>query len=293
MRTFNKIIIFICIIFVGLFACDKIEDPFIEYNEKCGDASLPVPIKQILIEEFTGHQCGYCPEGARTIDLLKELYCDHIIPVAIHAGYFADVKEYGNEYMYEYRTYDGDMIDTYFEASSSGVPNGMINRKEFNGDVTLNPANWAIEVVDLLFIDIVEMISVEPVMDIKINTSYILETRELEIDVDVIFIESMNTELMLSVYYVEDSIVSWQKDYSLPNAEQDVEFYSHNHVLRDAVNGTWGDQVLSGQVNVGEVKSKSYSYVIDEEWVVENSSIVAFVYRSDTKEVLQARQEKL
>ena len=280
MRTFYKIILFLSIIITVFFACDEIEEPFIEYQGQCGDASLPIPIKQILIEEFTGHQCGNCPEGAETIEILKELYCDHVISVAIHAGYFAEVNTHGEKYTYEYRTEDGNAIDTYFEASSSGVPNGMINRKEIEGDITLTPASWATEVAEMLLED--------PVLDINVNSSYIANSRELEINIDVVFIESMNDYLMLSVYFVEDSIVSWQKDYDASPA--DVEFYAHNHVLRAAINGAWGEQIVSGQINANDVKSKSYNYIVNSEWEIENSSIVAFVYKNDTKEILQASQ---
>jgi hypothetical protein len=280
MKEIRIIIFAISILFIG--SCDEIEEPFIEYQGECGDASLPMPIKQILIEEFTGHQCGNCPEGAEMIETLKELYCDHIIPVAIHAGYFAEVYTVGEKYTYEYRTEDGNTIDSYFEASSSGVPNGMINRLEIDGDRTLNPANWATEIA--------EMLLEKPVMDIIVDTRIENESRELDIDIDVVFINEMNEELMLSVYFVEDSIISWQKDYSLPIGEQDDEFYAHNHVLRDAINGTWGEQITNGQSNANDVKSKSYTYIINQDWEIKHSSIVAFVYKSDTKEVLQATQ---
>ncbi len=280
MKELRLILLAIGLLFIG--SCDEIEDPFIEYQGDCGDASLPVPIKQILIEEFTGHQCGNCPEGAEMIETLKELYCDHIIPVAIHAGYFAEVYTIGEKYIYEYRTEDGNAIDTYFEASSSGVPNGMVNRKEIDGDRTQAPANWATVVA--------EMLMEEPVMDIVIDNRIENESRKLEIDIDVVFINAMNEDIMLSVYFIEDSIVSWQKDYSKPSGEQNIELYAHNHVLRDAVNGVWGEQIASGQVNASDIKSKSYNYIINQDWEIKNSSIVAFVYKSSTKEVLQASQ---
>lgn len=285
MKIISKIIFIAIIIVAGLFSCDEIEDPFIEYDGQCGDASLPVPIKQILIEEFTGHQCGNCPEGAKTIETLKELYCDHIIPVAIHAGYFAEVKTSSDKYTYDYRSEDGNAIDSYFEASSSGVPNAMINRAEINGDLTLNPADWSTVVAELVL--------KEPVLDINISTSLNQNSREVTMDIDVLFIESNSQELMLSVYFVEDSIVSWQKDYSLPANEQDIPDYEHNHVLRDAINGTWGDQITTGSTNAEEVISKSYTYSINPNWNIQNSSIVAFVYRNETKEVLQASQRYL
>ncbi|MBI9054581.1 MAG: Omp28 family outer membrane lipoprotein [Bacteroidales bacterium] len=280
----KKFIYSIAFIFsIGLFiSCDKIEEPFIEEIGDCGDASLPVPIKQILIEEYTGHQCGNCPRGAETIQTIKEAYCDHVIPISIHAGSFADVYQSG-KYTYEYRTDLGNSLNEYYEATAAGVPNAIINRTQFNNSYSQNYANWLTIVADLL--------NEAPVVDIVVDTRINTDKRELDIDVDVVFISSINSDLMLSVYFVEDSIISWQKDYSLEN--EDIEFYSHNHVLRDAVNGVWGDEILKGNANSGDVKSKSYTYKVNEEWKVENSSLVVFVYKSENREILQATQEHL
>ncbi|MFC2104186.1 Omp28 family outer membrane lipoprotein [Bacteroidota bacterium] len=280
MREIKLLILAFGILFIG--SCDEIEEPFIEYSGKCGDATLPIPIKQILIEEFTGHKCGYCPGGDETIELLKELYCDHIIPVSIHTGLFAQTNSSG-EYTYDYKTEDGNTISEFFGPSE--YPSAIINRSEYAGDLTLGQSYWIAAAV--------ELIEQEPVIDININTSYNSNTRDLEVDVDVIFIDAMNENLMLSVYFVEDSVVSWQKDYSLPSGEQDIEFYVHNHVLRDAINGAWGEEILDGQATASDVKSKSYNYNVNAEWMIQNSAIIAFVYKNDTKVVLQASQEYL
>jgi len=161
----------------------------------------------------------------------------------------------------------------------------VINRNPYNGSLILGETYWLTAVTDIL--------EQKPVVDFEMNTTYTSGSRNLEVKIDLIFLEAMNAELMLSVYFVEDSIISWQKDYSLEVGEQDVEFYVHNHVLRDAINGTWGDVILTGQAEANMVKSKSYQYSINPEWKVKNSSIVAFVYKNDTKEVLQASQENI
>ncbi len=279
MRITNKILLVVSFCSVFFYSCDKIEEPFIENQGECGDASLPIPIKQILIEEFTGHQCGNCPTGDETVEMIKELYCDHIIPISIHAGSFADINETGT-YTVDFRSDVGNEINTYYQATAAGIPNAIINRAQFDDTYTQNTSEWLTIVSKLL--------EEEPVLDILADTRINTETREIEIDVDVVFVNAMNNDLMLSLYFVEDSIVSWQKDYTLE--DENIEFYSHNHVLRDAINGVWGDNILSGQVNAGGVKSKSYSYIIQNEWVIKNSSIILFVYKSDTKEILQATQ---
>jgi len=279
----NRIFFVFGFIFFILLACDKIEEPYFEYNGECGDASLPVPIKQILIEEFTGHKCGNCPEGDATMEMLKEIYCDHIIPVSIHAGFFAEINTSGDKYTYDYRTEEGTEIDEYFGGSAAGLPNAMINRIPENESYSYNPSEWATMIAKLL--------ETKPIIDIDVELSFDAQSREMDADIDVVFIEAINDNLMLSVYFVEDSIVSWQKDYELNPS--DIENYSHNHVLRDAINGTWGDNLLNGNANSDDVVSKSYNYTINPEWDINNSSIVAFVYKNNTKEVIQATQKYL
>jgi len=316
MKYLKYSIPFIFLFFIIAFSCDEIQEPFIEYNGQCGDASLPVPIKQILIEEFTGHECGNCPRGDEQIELIKSLYCDHVIPVSIHAGFFAQVNPTG-KYTIDYRTTVGNEIDESFEGSVS-VPAALINRQNVNSDYTFSVADWAGKIseilenepvidinLDLSYSDsreidididvadwagkISEILENEPVIDINLDLSY-SDSREIDIDIDVVFIKESDDALMLSLYFVEDSIKSWQKDYSLPAGQQDIESYSHNHVLRDAINGTWGHQITIGQVNANDVISKSYNYSIKPEWIIKNSSIIAFVYKSETKEILQASQ---
>lgn len=260
-------------------SCDEIKEPFIEYTGQCGDASLPVPIKQILLEEFTGHECGNCPRGDEQVELIKAMYCDHVIPISVHAGFFAQVNETG-KYTYDYRTTTGNEIDAFFDGSVS-VPAALINRAPVNNDYTFSVSEWTGRISEIL--------AEEPVIDINLELSY-NSARDINIDVDVVFIKESDNTLMLSVYFIEDSIKSWQKDYSLPAGQQDIELYSHNHVLRDAINGTWGDQLTSGLVNANDVISKSFNYTINSEWIIKNSSIIAFVYDSDTKAILQASQ---
>ncbi|PLX12153.1 MAG: hypothetical protein C0597_13855, partial [Marinilabiliales bacterium] len=195
MKIFKIITLSISLLFI--FGCDDIEEPFIqETNSECGDASLPIPIKQVLIEEFTGHKCGYCPRGDDAVELLKELYCDHVIPVSIHTGIFAEVNSSG-KYTYDYRTEDGAAISEYFGPTE--FPSAVINRKTHNGSLILGETYWLTAVNDML--------EEKPLVDFEINTMYTSGSRNLEVQVDMIFLEAMNAELMLSLYFVEDSII--------------------------------------------------------------------------------------
>ena len=64
--------------------------------------------------------------------------------------------------------------------------------------------------------------------------------------------------------------------------------YVHHHVLRNAVNGTWGDDCSVAQ---GQLWERDYTYTLNDAWKPENISIVAFVYNDAG--VVQATKVKL
>ena len=271
------------------FACDKIEKPYLEENGgKCGNGSLSIPIKKILLEDYTGHTCGNCPRAAEQTELLVETYCDHIIPISVHAGFFADPYVSG-KYTYDFRTTTGYAWDGFFGNGSAGLPNGMVNRIEYNGTKILAYESWAAAVEQLL--------KEPPTINIKIENNFSKGTRELKTSVDVSFLKSTSEQLKLIVLIVEDSIINWQKDYEYVDLENpgntDIENYVHRHVLRSTINGDWGNTIVEDGIEQGKILNKSFTYVLNPEWLAEHCSVIAFVYRADTKEVIQAEVNKL
>lgn len=75
----------------------------------------------------------------------------------------------------------------------------------------------------------------------------------------------------LQIWLIEDGITAMQ---TFPGNKFDME-YVHNHVLRAAVNGDWGTDFT---IHEGEEKAQTFTYQLDEKWVPENVSVVAFVY---------------
>lgn len=286
-----NLIRFATIIFAVLVfsACDKVEKPYLEENGgKCGNGSLSIPIKKILLEDYTGHTCGNCPRATEQTEYLIETYCDHIIPIAVHAGFFADPRSSG-KYTYDFRATTGYSWDGTFGNSAAGLPNGMLNRTEYNGTRILAYGSWPAAAEQLL--------KEPPTISIKIGNNYNDDTRELKTVVDVSFLKSASEELKLTVLIVEDSIINWQKDYDYEDLENpgntDIENYVHRHVLRDAINGSWGETIVENSIQQGKSVNKSFSYVLDTEWMANHCSVIGFVYNVGTKEIIQAEVSKL
>ena len=86
------------------------------------DLKVPVTahkyVRNVVCEENTGTDCGYCPRGIATFDYMKAKYPDTFIPVSLH--HFP-----GNDPMY----YTGSNYTPMFVYLNT-APAGMINRSE-------------------------------------------------------------------------------------------------------------------------------------------------------------------
>lgn len=61
-----------------------------------------VPKKRLVVEDYTGMWCGYCPRGIVTMEYLKRMHPDQFIGIAIHCNHrsfdYLDTKAYGTVY---------------------------------------------------------------------------------------------------------------------------------------------------------------------------------------------------
>lgn len=252
----------IAAVITTFYACDNIdEQDRLQYIK-------PTPTGRcILIEDYTGQDCVNCPTATAIIEKLQAAYgSDTIIAVAIHSGKLG-VKPSDKHH-------DGlatDLGDRYYNFwNIEYQPMGVINRS----DGALDKDWWTAKVsYDL------EQPQASRV-NINIETAYAPDTRTLDIDVDVIGAESA-TDGKLQLWLTEDHVTAFQK---MPDNTTNTA-YEHNHVLRDAINGDWGEEV---KVTEGGVKHFSHTYRVNSAWQTQNLAIVAFVYNGEG--VIQAKR---
>ncbi|HOZ31135.1 MAG TPA: Omp28-related outer membrane protein [Bacteroidales bacterium] len=270
--------IILVILTMAVQSCDKIEEPFIKEGKIVWNG------RKIIIYDFTGHKCGNCPRAHETIDNLIDIYGDAIVPVAIHCTSFARVTNPDTtaQYHYDFRTDIGDFLGGrdselgfYGELT---LPVGLVNN--LSSDVLSPHTAWGTEIA--------KIISSFPEYLITINPAFSSVDSLISADIEITTNINNNRKLSLVVLIVEDNIIEWQKDYSL--ADDDIENYEHNHVLRGDFNGNFGEIIKdnTNQTVNGDVLQKSYSLKSGSDWKTENCSIVAFVYDYETKEILQA-----
>jgi len=225
---------------------------------------VPSGNRVILLEEITGKGCTNCPNGSREIENLLTQFPDNLIPVSIHAGFFANPTFFplGN---YDLRTEEGEFLYGYL-GPNEGYPAGIVNRTPRNGHMQIGLQQWASAITN--------DIQIPPAIEISITREYDAGTRQLTVTIDGIGKEDVTADLRLSVMLTESGIVDAQDDKeATPNIVLD---YVHNHVLRDMLTAAAGESFATS-ISVGETYSKDYSITLSDQWVPENMDIVAFI----------------
>jgi thiol-disulfide isomerase/thioredoxin len=261
---------------IGLSACDFIDGPKVDVN------GFPPSGNKVVIEDFTGHQCGNCPRAHEKAQELLEAYGDNLIVIAVHAGGFARVN---SNYPTEFRTSMGDELEAYYEADLQGLPIGMVNRRTVGASPLVRHANWSTAVASIL--------SEAPKLKIDLAAAYDETTREISVEADLEYFSDAGANHYIVALITEDSIVSKQSDYSLP-APSYIPDYVQMHVLRTTITpGTWGESVKGAPIFAGEQLTKNFAATLDTAWDAKHCEVVVYVIDNTTKEILQAQKTGL
>lgn len=265
---------FITLVLLIFAACDIVEPPYMTDNEGDNGDTTEV-VRKVLLEEFTGHQCPNCPDGTKMAEDLKAYYGDQLIIMSVHAGWFARPSD--GTFSNDYRTEEGETLNDFFGCVN--YPIGMVNRTEYDNSRLLNYSAWggAIEAITEL----------PPAFKIELELDYIPANAGLDISANVTSLINCSNEYHLSVFIIEDGIISPQRTNDPDYPTGIIEDYEHNHMLRKGVNGTWGEVLNDDNFAFGDTFSKQYQLTLDDEWVPENCSVIAFVYRTDNLEIHQ------
>lgn len=252
----------------------------------------PADVKRkVLLEDFTGHRCGNCPRAAEKIAEIigNSPYSEQVIAVAVHGdgGDFNAFDPNADMFFYDFTTPEGIDLDRHFGVSAKGLPNGLINRVEYNNDVIVGYSNWqsAIDVA----------IAKDPVAWVDVH-AVLMETdmKYINIDTRIKMLEAYPNPINVNVILVENNIVNWQIDYDAnPKA---IENYVHKHVMRynhetynHNIYGTWGIELNGSSANVDEIKRVSTS-LDGTDWNLDNLYAIAYIYDATTKEILQVNE---
>ena len=200
--------------------------------------------RNVIIEEFTGRNCQFCPDGHRIANLIMANNPGRVWAVNIHAGGFSPVT-YPNM-----NTTDGTAITSGF--GIGGFPAGHVNRSTAND---LGRDQWESHTNTQL----AQQAEVNVAGFVTLNHA----TRTAEITVEVYYTaNSSQSTNYLTIMMLQDSILGSQSgNYYNPSQMLNGQ-YVHQHVLRDVVTSTWGDEI--SPTTAGTLITKNYTYQIPE-----------------------------
>ena len=224
--------------------------------------------KKVLIEEFTGAWCQFCPDGAYILGNIINANNENVIGVSIHSGDDMEI-EHANF-----------LINTY---QNTGFPSGMVDRvvatTDYYGNsiVSMNRGWW----------DYITTIQLEKVANCGLAIKSDVSNGNAEIDVHVGFNEQIQGDIRLNVYLIEDNVTGTGYGFDQRNfyntdtssiffgLGDPIQGYAHNHTLRQILTESQGSPISSEAILSGEYIE---TFQITIEGFDKNElSIVAFV----------------
>ena len=273
--------------FILFSSCDIIEDPIIPFS---GGYNLELygtpPVfqlaktsgKNVLVEDFTAHQCGNCPPAAEIAESLAESNPDRIFPLAIHAGNLAVTND---SYPLDWTNEDGDVF--WGQLDFQANPLGRINRKGGTGDF-YSPSEWSSEVAS-------ELVAETP-LQLQIKTFWHPSVGDGHLNIHIngqLTSGGIAGECRLSILITESELIGDQLYYG--NDPEHITDYQFDHMLRGSVTGAEGLVVIDNAVQGDEFQS-DYTFNWNSEWVFENSSILV-IASSENGEVVNCLSHHL
>jgi len=237
--------------------------------------------RNVVLEEFTGIHCGYCPDGHLLAQQLHDNNPGDIVLINIHVGSYA-APSAGEP---DFRTSFGTAIDG--QADVAGYPAGTINRHLFAGmqqanGTAMSRGDWSS--ASSLVLPEASPVNIwsEAIVDMGTNT--------VTVNVEVYYTGSQTiTSNKLNVAVLQNNVEGPQSGGSanpgsiLPNGN-----YNHNHMLRHLITGQWGDQLDT--IAQGTLITRAYTWTIPNdlngvELDPTNFEVVAFI-SEDQQEII-------
>lgn len=223
--------------------------------------------KKHLIEEFTGQDCGYCPDGMNCISDFTANDTNFIV-VLHHYGYKQD-----------HFTVSGSKTITN-TLGVSGAPSMTIDRaktKTEDGSQTVFHPGYLPTTDKAQF-------ATTTYASVEIENNYDAANRQLNIKVSGALATQDHPALFLTVLVKESGMVDYQSDYYY--SFEGWEEFRHTNAVRAFLTDAKGDEVSVKKNRY----STEYTLVLDENWVAENCMVVAFL-SEEFKPVVQAAEK--
>ncbi|HLS12020.1 MAG TPA: Omp28-related outer membrane protein [Flavobacteriaceae bacterium] len=218
--------------------------------------------KKVVLEEFTGINCVFCPDGHRIAQAIKDQNPDDVFLINVHVGGFANPGS-GQP---DFRTSFGTALAN--QSGLQGYPSGTVNRHVFSGSTTaLGRGSWAAAANIIL--------QQESYVNIAGTAEIDVLTNELNVTVEVYYTgDSPEATNKLNVALLQDNTLGPQTGGNMGNN------YVHMHRLVHFLTGQWGEDVTN--TTEGSFEEFTFTYEIPNDYrdvdvVLEDLKVIAYL----------------
>lgn len=278
-------------------SCDKIEYPnviitdldtnlypgnFIDYDFPDFEPNTNT-LRNIIIADYTGHQCTFCPPAATKAKEIEDAHPDRVFVASIHAsaepGGIGTFQETNATFTRDLTNPQGaEMGSTFAQASVgfSGNPSGNVNRvKGDDGKFFLAFGFWA---------DKTDEVLATPLdINIQAKSTYFPSTSGVFLHVETEFLSDLDGDYNIVVYALENEWIGPQK---FPT-ETDLEYKHHNIHRGNLFGETWGRNIASGTTEAGTKFRNDFSYSLPDGLTNTQMHFLVLVYNRSTYEIMQ------
>ena len=200
--------------------------------------------RNVILEEFTGRNCGYCPDGHLIANGIMASNPGRVWAINVHSGGYAPTT---------YPNFNTSVSATILSGFSvTGFPSGVVNRSTATAQ---GRGSWA----NLANQQLGQAAECNVAGRVQINPG----TRMATVTVEVYYTgNSSANQNYLTVAMLQDSIMGSQSGMTSNPAQVVNGTYCHMHILRDMITPTWGEAITP--TTQGTLITKTYEYQIPE-----------------------------
>ncbi len=227
--------------------------------------------KNVVLEEFTGINCVFCPQGHAIAKAIQDANPDRVVIINIHQGGFATPT--GGQP--DFRTpYGNAIVGQSYSGSGFGYPSGTVNRHVFpgrsmasGGGTAMGRNYWTISANETLAIGSPVNVAVEAEIDVQTNV--------LTVHVEGYYTSnSPEGTNLLNVALLQNNTKGPQTGGGQGNN------YIHMHRLVEMITGQWGEVINT--TTAGTFVDRTYTYTIPADYnnvpvELADMEVVAFI----------------
>ena len=230
--------------------------------------------KKVILEEFTGIYCTYCPDGHAIANAIKAENPEDVFIINIHTGGYAEPNPAINDP--DFRTPFGEAIAN--QSNLTGYPSGTVNRELFssltmNGGTAMGRGGWTTAASQVLSQSAYVNVGVEATINVQNN--------EITVHVEGYYTgDSPQNTNYLNVVLTQNNTLGPQTGGGMGSD------YNHNHRLVHMLTGQWGEVIST--TSAGSFIDQTFTYTIPSDYngidvVLPEINVIAFITETQQK----------